>query len=418
MADLENVYTDHLRFEYVSWAFLQVGFRVFSTPLGEIGSVVHAVHPHLHWVMHPSLNPLGVVFYFLPFGAISNLGIISDVSVHKLMVFSFLVAGYSCVYYFTLNWKESKHNLVTYVLLPIVFYLSSTYWALNGFYDLIPVLLIILSIQAYNKNDIFKGILLLAAAMLMHYRSLMYFPLLAYLLFRLWKRNNKKSNMRRKLLAFAVVLIIGLLDGYTFNLTFISKDWAAPTGWIPSPAYILDLKNSYCAIFFLATSFGVWFYLFRKGKILSSTIIFFFWVYISFIGSWGSWHALFFFPALLLPNDKRSKEAFSLWLLVSMFLLGSFVTPVQLVSPVGRMSPRYANVSIRILGEGLTEPTAGNYTSFYLEGQNLFIEAIPAQGWCYDHMKRNGIEWTHASPGGFLDLYGNETVEVVFVSRS
>jgi Gpi18-like mannosyltransferase len=415
MADLENVYTDHLRSEYISWSFLQVGFRVFSAPLGEIAPLVNALNPHLYWTMHPSLNPWGTVFYFLPFGIISDLGILNDITVHKLMVFSFLVAAYLCVYYFTLNLNKSKQDLVTFVLLPIVFYLSSTYWALNGFYDVVPVLLIILSILAYNRNDFFKGVILLAVAMLMHYRSLVYSPLLLFSLYGLWKVKREKFSATRKAIAFGIVLITGLLDGYTFYLTFIRKEWTTPSIWAPSAAYVPNMQNLYLVVFFLMTTFGVALYLLRKRNVLPCMLLLFFWVYISFIGSWGSWHLLFFFPAVLLMSGKRSREILSLWLLVSVFLLGGLVTPMQVASSVGRMSPQYSSVTIMVLGEGSVDPPKGNYASSYLEGQNLYIKAIPAQGWQYNHMKRNGVEWTAANPGGFLNLHGNETIEVIFV---
>jgi hypothetical protein len=414
-ADLENIYTDHLRFEYTSWAFLQVGFKVFSVPLTEIVPVVNALSPHLYWQVHPLLNPLGTVFYFLPFGIASNLGILSDVVVHKLMILSFLVAGYLCVYHFTLDWNKDKPDLITYILLPLIFYISSVYWALNGFFDVVPIFLIILSVQAYKRNDFFKVVVLLAVAMFMHYRSLVYAPLLACSFLMLWKKEGMASGIVRKAIASSVVLAIGLFDGYTFYLTFIRKLWITPAVWAPSSAYILDSQNLYFVIFFLVATLGVCFYLLRKRNVLASIMLIFFWIYISFIGSWGSWHLLFFFPAILLLTEKRTRESFSIWLLISMFLLGGIITPVQLASPVGRMSPQYLNVTITIVGEGSTAPSGGNYSNVYLDGQNLNVRAFPASGWRYEYMKRNGVIWTSSNPGTFLNLHGNITVEVVFV---
>ena len=336
-ADLQNVYTDHLRHEYVSWVFLQVGFKVFSTPLGEIASQVYALHPHLTWEMHPSLYPLGMVLYFLPFGILSNLGILNDILVHKLMVFSFLGAAYLCIYYFTLEWKESKLGLCAYVLAPTLFYLSTTFWALNGFYDVIPVLFIILSIQAYKRNEYFEGVLFLAGAMFMHYRALMYFPLLIYLLYRLWRWNKTKMYTCKKYIAVIVVLITGLLDGYTFYLSFIDRKWLIPTIWQISPVYLLDLKDTYLFFLFLAVTLGVWFYLFRKGEVLSSAILGLFWTYISLTSTWGHWHCLFFFPSILLADDKQSKECIFLWLLLSMYFLGGLINPAWIVSLISKM---------------------------------------------------------------------------------
>jgi hypothetical protein len=179
-ADLYNVYTDHLRQEYVSWSFLQVGFKVFSFPLGQIALSITALHPHPTWAMLPALYPLGMIFYFLPFGVLSNTGVLGDVLVHKLMVLSFLITAYLSVYYFTAGWKKYNFGLLPYVLAPVLFYLSASFWALNGFFDVVPVLLIILSIYALKKDDYFKGILFISGAIFVHYRALMYSPLLLY----------------------------------------------------------------------------------------------------------------------------------------------------------------------------------------------------------------------------------------------
>jgi len=336
-ADLRNIYTDHLRHEYVSWAFLQVGFKVFSTPLGEIASQVYALHPHLTWEMHPSLYPLGMVLYFLPFGILSNLGILNDILVHKLMVFSFLVCAYLCIYHFTLEWKESKLGLCAYVLAPILFYLSTTFWAMNGFYDVIPVLLIILSIRAHKRNEYFEGVLFLAGAIFMHYRALMYFPLLIYLLYRLWRRNKTNVYVARRYIAIVVVFITGLVCSYTFYLSFIDRKWRIPTIWQTSPVYLLDPKDMYLFFLFSAVTLGVWLYLFRKGAVLSSAILGLFWTYISLTSSWGPWHCLFFFPCILLAGDKQSKECIFLWLLLSMYFLGGLIDPSWIVSIISKM---------------------------------------------------------------------------------
>jgi len=79
--------------------------------------------------------------------------------------------------------------------------------------------------------------------------------------------------------------------------------------------------------------------------------------------------------------------------------------------------PTYANVTIAITGQGSTEPPAGNHPKTWLTGDELWITANPAEGWLYDHMKRNGVEWTRNNPGELLNLGESELIEVVFVKE-
>lgn len=79
-------------------------------------------------------------------------------------------------------------------------------------------------------------------------------------------------------------------------------------------------------------------------------------------------------------------------------------------------TPSYSNVTIIISpqGSGITIPATGNYPAAYLVGSNLTINAIPAAGWKYVKMRRNGTDWTTSDPGEFLNLASIENIEIVF----
>lgn len=78
-------------------------------------------------------------------------------------------------------------------------------------------------------------------------------------------------------------------------------------------------------------------------------------------------------------------------------------------------SESYSDVTLTVEGEGSTEPPAGSYPSTYPLGSTLYVQASPGPGWVYDHMNRNGQNWTSSNPGEFLNLQASELIEVVFV---
>jgi hypothetical protein len=76
--------------------------------------------------------------------------------------------------------------------------------------------------------------------------------------------------------------------------------------------------------------------------------------------------------------------------------------------------PGYSRVTIRVSGQGTTDPAAGTYTDRWRIGEALYVTAYPASGWRYVKMRRNGVDWTTANPGEFLSLAAEEDIEVVF----
>lgn len=75
--------------------------------------------------------------------------------------------------------------------------------------------------------------------------------------------------------------------------------------------------------------------------------------------------------------------------------------------------PSYSNVTITIVGQGTTIPEATNYPNVYLEGTDLAIQVAANSGWQYVKMTRNGVDWTGANPGEFLNLAAIENIEVI-----
>jgi len=82
------------------------------------------------------------------------------------------------------------------------------------------------------------------------------------------------------------------------------------------------------------------------------------------------------------------------------------------------LQPEYANVTVTISGQGSTDPPAGNYARTWFLGDDLYVTAYPQDGWRYELMRRNGVEWTRSNPGEFLNLQATENIEVVLVEEA
>ena len=337
-ADLHEVYTDHIRHEYVSWAFLQVGLRVFYDPLGDLALHVHALNPHPTWPMVPSLYPAGMILLFLPFGALSNLGIMDDVLVHKLMVLTFLIAAYLCVHQFNQLFEDTGQHLG--FLVPTLFFLNATYWALNGFYDLIPLLLVLLATRSQKERRHERSAILVTLAMFLHYRAVMYLPLLLSSVYGMWSERGESPSKRRWIVTSAVVGML-LFTAYTFYLSYSSiTQISIPVGlggWDTSPVHIYAPKNTTLQLFFILVTGYAYLRLMRRWEMVSSLVLLLFWVYASFIVNWRSWHSLFFFPLAVLPEDGGARRAALLWLLTVLYLFDLIINPIYVVDLVRKM---------------------------------------------------------------------------------
>lgn len=129
---LESSYTDHLQHEYSSWAFLHMGFRIFDTPRDEW--VVDAKHVHLLWGQLPTIYPLGLVLFFLPFGVASNEGVLPDPRVHMLMVIILGAAGVLASRQLLRSVRQT-YELSLAVVLAFLGTVLFVTWGLNGFID-------------------------------------------------------------------------------------------------------------------------------------------------------------------------------------------------------------------------------------------------------------------------------------------
>lgn len=333
-ADLEKHYTDHMRHEYASWLFLNVGFKVFNTPIGVLSSQVPSLNPHPTWPMHPSIYPLGNILYFIPFGILSNLGIINDITVHKLMILSFLTGAHLAVYYFVKELKRIGYNfrLFLMILLTSIFYTHIVFWSLNGFYDVVAILLIILSIKYYKEGSSLKSIVILTGSFFLHYRSIFYLPLWICLFVKIllqYKDNiwSQFTHFNKVSLSFLWFISVASLDFYTVYLSFVDKKLVIPIEWQSS---IINIYNGRVDAQILLITFSamIFFILLKRKSYITVSTMLLCLFYVLLTPQWVLWHHLFFFPALLLPSNQPSVEIASFWLLISVYLTAGIISPL------------------------------------------------------------------------------------------
>ena len=331
-ADLEMRYTDHMRHEYMAWLFLHVGFKVFSTPLENLSLQAPSLNPHPTWRTHPHIYPLGSILYFIPFGVLSNLGIISDITVHKLMILSFLTGAHLAIYYFMMELRKYNFGLFLTISVSSLFYTHLIFWALNGFYDAIAILFIILAIKYWREGSSLKSLVILTGSFFLHYRSIFYLPLWITLFAKILLQHkddlwSQLTHLNRLSLSFLWFLSVASLNFYTIYLSFFNRSWKIPVEWQPSVINIYSGKLD--AQILLLTLSAITFLILVKRK---SYITFFSLLlclaYMLFTPNWMHWHNLFFFPALLLSLDKTSVEVASFWLITIIYFTTGFISPL------------------------------------------------------------------------------------------
>ena len=343
LADLEMRWSDHLRHEWVSWLFLNVGFKVFNTPIEIFRSQVPSINPHPYWSIHPTIYPLGNILYFIPFGLLSNLGIINDIAVHKLMMSSFLMGAHLSVYYFVKELKRIGYTfrLFLMILITCLFYTHMVFWSLNGFYDVIAVLLIILSIKYYKEGSSLKSLVVLTGSFFLHYRSIFYLPFWIFVFVKVLSQYkddiwSRFTHFNKFSLSFIWFLSVASLDFYTVFLSFIDKTWETPTSWQPSIINIYSGSLD-AQILLITLSAIICFILVKRKSYVTVSTILLCLVYMLLAPQWAQWHHLFFFPALLLPSNKTSIEIVSFWLLITVFLTTGFTSPLQILHLLQKM---------------------------------------------------------------------------------
>lgn len=332
-ASLEGTYTDHLNYETAAWFFLQKGFDVFRTPLGELVQNCHALHPHATWGELPYDKTLGNLLFFMPFGAINNLGILPEAVANKLLVCLLILIAHIAIYYFVDELRNRHATLAIKATLSTIFYLSLLHWSANGLSDTISILFIILTIRFLREKRNILGLLCYVMSVFMHYRALYLFPLGIYALVNLYKERKLsltsllRANTATKII-YSFTIIIVALTIYTAWLSFIEFPYARvinevfiSSGRVAHNPLNPEFFSAALAIPVLAMTGLAVFYLVRERELLTAPTIAVAFLSFSLLPFFQTWYPLFLFPIPLIPNEERSRWVTLSWLLLTALIL-------------------------------------------------------------------------------------------------
>ena len=208
-----HFYTDQFRHEYAAWAFLHIGPRVFDTPIAQWH--VHAAHPHADlWPTQPEWYPPGLLVLFMPFGVISNEGLLSDTRVAMLIVMMLGAAAVVAAFAFARALRVHYEPALALFLgaLGAVMFVD---WALNGFVDPLAAGLAIAGIAWAERGSPGRGLLALCAGLSIHFRLWYLWPVAIAIAVR--------HRREIRLWQFAAVALLAAASVWAFVLAFPSR---------------------------------------------------------------------------------------------------------------------------------------------------------------------------------------------------
>ena len=316
---IEN-YTDHLRHEYSAWAFLHMGFDVFSTPLEDWS--FSADYPHLLWPQLPVIYPPGLVTLFLPFGVASNTGLVSDTGVHAVMVALFGAAAVAASFQLlrTLRVRYEGTLAVVVAVLGTVLYLT---WGLNGFVDPLVAGLALAGIYYTDRGSPGRALVLFSAALSIQFRLWYLWPVVLALVFHRWRDIPRWQLALSGFLAAVSLIAFALsvqsvadlddIPGIETNYLAFSEGGVTAEKLIALCAGLVLLAVVYISERDIPTVASI-------GLVL---------VLIFGVAQWQAWYPVLLTPALALVRGRWAQVAITLAFVEAVFFLGGFPNVIR-----------------------------------------------------------------------------------------
>ena len=327
---LEPRYIDSLRHQRFAFEFFNSGFEIFSTPLKDLAEIGNPAY-YTGWKEFPEFYPLGAVLFFMPFGFLAFNGIMDPIIINKSILIIFLIFAHLDVYLFITKINDEGEEKGIAFLISLLFYLFIILWSLNGQYEAIPLLFILLGIQYIKENKNLLGIFFYALALTFKYQALILLPIFSIPILKIFikERWTILSNIRNAfnkkifLLSCSIFIFI-LLDLYTFSLSypFFSN---IPIENIISVYALTPFSLNHSTLGFFGILFITIlsaFYLFYiKDNTMGLTVI---WCFLALILSrqFQMWYILWIFPIIILTKSSKSFRITAIWLIGLLYLLG------------------------------------------------------------------------------------------------
>jgi hypothetical protein len=318
---LEPFYTDHMQHEYSAWAFLHIGFRVFSTPMEDWH--LHARHVHLLWQQLPTIYPPGLVLFFLPFGVASDGGLLPDARVHMLMV---MVLGAAAVLA-SLQLLRTLRLLYEPTLAQVLAVLGTILfvtWGLDGFIDPLAAGLALLGIWWAERGLPGRGLVALVCALSLQFRLWYLWPIALAVAVR------HRREIRRWQLLVCGVLALASLVAFALSVRFVSHLDTIP-GIEPNRLVLthgLTLENG---IGFAAGCIVAGIVMYCEDRLEAAVAFVLALVLLFFVDQWQAWYPVLLVPVLATVRTRPAQVAVTLAVVEAVFYLGGFPNVLRML---------------------------------------------------------------------------------------
>jgi hypothetical protein len=246
-ADLSGWYTDHLHHSFATWVFLKRGLRVYTDQFGSISAGTGWPFPTEDWRNMPMAYPPGMLAFFLP---LSLAGRFLPLSMHQFAVLSALyILAFTHLalfaVYCALRTLPSGSRAAVAVFAWMVF----AHLGLEGFYDGVFIACGALAIVRLKANNPSSALRWLALAVVLHFRAVVFLPLIAFALVRAFQQKPRPAR------AWETVLWLGAACSLSF-ITFV-KMYPATAEFRGTHALVIFDGTARAALVFGASALAI-----------------------------------------------------------------------------------------------------------------------------------------------------------------
>ena len=183
---LENQYTDHLRHQRYGEEFLRSGLAIYTEPAGSLQRLPGEDDRTYIWPAVSYPYPLGTLLLHLPAGvATYRLGT-DPILVNRGLIALYVTLAHLCLYVFARGFfaRGEAGNPFLGLWVVGIFWVSMVMWSLNGQFEALPLLLVLLASRSYWRGRYDISVALIGGALLFKYQAALFAPLLISMLWR------------------------------------------------------------------------------------------------------------------------------------------------------------------------------------------------------------------------------------------
>jgi len=327
-----SVFTDHLREETYSMLLIEAGFKIFYEPMIDIARKFTVYHMYVTWPLVPFDRPIGCALLFLPFAYAEDVLKVSSVIVHKLEIIFLIILAGSGLYIIFDHLSDIKVSKIVIVILVLSLVPYVLFWAMNGIYDAAAILPVALSLYELKKGKVASSLVLLSLAMFLHYRAIIYAPLLLYLYLLVIGRGMEA----RGLTALTVSSSLVGVTAYTGYLTFIRFPYddaiyrmMTSSNVLSNPLNVISPCYSILTPFIAVTIVALcvlYSFSMPRDFVLTTSCMMTYLMLIMFHPLYQFWYPILSIPLIMIPENPRSVETVSIWILtINIMILCWFI---------------------------------------------------------------------------------------------